>query len=390
MKKLSFTHIQSRFDHYIFHAFDASLPGLPIYRILFALIMLVMTRSQHYSWMAPFPDTFFAPPIGLTMFFQGFPPGIVFYAFDFLVLFANICLLIGYRTRTASIAFALLMILGNAWIFSFGKINHTILTILVPLVLSASGWGDRLSIDARRRQGPPPERSSWPLALLALLVGLGMLSAAIAKVATGWLDFQTQAVQGHLVSSYFGEGRQMLLADFLLAIPSPLLWELFDIGTVLFEGLFIFAVFSRYSMRVFCAMACLFHASIFFIMGIGFWANLFAYAAFFDSSWLLRVPPIRAFAQFASSWAGRVRGVHIAGVSALVFCFYTFIGNPVHETLFFIFGEVGGPMSTFLVSLAAILGTGFLGRSVLQMMSSPAFRFGNKSRDAATSHQHHS
>lgn len=99
MKHISLTYYPAKIDHYIFRAFDTCLSGLPMYRILFALSMLIMTRSQQYSWMAQFPDTFFAPPPGLTMFFRGFPPEIVFYAFDFLTLLANICLLIGYRTR---------------------------------------------------------------------------------------------------------------------------------------------------------------------------------------------------------------------------------------------------------------------------------------------------
>lgn len=390
MKHMSLSHYQTKIDHYIFRAFDACLSGLPIYRILFALGMLIMTRSQQYSWMAPFPDTFFAPPPGLTMFFRGFPPDIVFYALDFLTLLANICLLLGYRTRVASISFTLLMILGNAWFFSFGKINHTILVVLVPLVLSASNWGDRLSLDARRYQGMTPSRPSWPLALLAVIIGLGMLSAAIPKVLFGWPDLQTQAVQGHLVSRYFGDGRQMLLANYLLTIHSPLLWELFDIGTILFEGLFFLAAFSRRSMRIFCAIACLFHAGIFFVMGIGFWANLLAYAAFFNFSWLIRAQVIRSFAQVVSGWADQLRGVHIIAISALTFCCYTFLGNPIHVLLMASFGDWQMPLYTCIFALAALLGGGFLIRSIIQIIPPYHFQFISKSYHFIASQRHHS
>lgn len=388
MKHISLTRYQAKIDNYIFYAFDACLSGLPIYRILFALGMLIMTRSQQYSWMAPFPDTFFAPPPGLTMFFRGFPPDIVFYALDFLTLLANICLLLGYRTRVASISFALLMILGNAWFFSFGKINHTILVVLVPLVLSASNWGDRLSLDARRDQGLTPRRPSWPLALLAVIIGLGMLSAAIPKILFGWPDLQTQAVQGHLVSRYFGDGRQMVLADYLLSVRSPLLWELLDIGTILFEGLFILAALSRRSMRIFCAVACLFHAGIFFVMGIGFWANLLAYAAFFNFSWLMRAPALRSFPQIVAKYVDQLRGIHIVAISALTFCCYTFIGNPIHVLLTISFGDWQMPLYTGIFGLAAFLGAGFLLRSIIHTIPPYHFQFISKSYHFISSHRH--
>jgi uncharacterized membrane protein YphA (DoxX/SURF4 family) len=83
----------------------------------------------------------FNPPIGPTvLFFAGFPSARFFQALNALEIVATVFLLAGYWTRVASFSLAILLFIGNCWAFSFGKINHDIFMILIPLVMTFSNW----------------------------------------------------------------------------------------------------------------------------------------------------------------------------------------------------------------------------------------------------------
>jgi hypothetical protein len=81
------------------------------------------------------------------------------------------------RRRPCRPELAVLIVVGNSFDYSFGKIDHDILVPVVLSVMAGSGWGWRLSVDAItwRRPEPPP---GWPLALLLFVIGLSMLSRA--------------------------------------------------------------------------------------------------------------------------------------------------------------------------------------------------------------------
>ena len=103
------------------------------------------------------------------------------------VLTLTIGLLVGWKTRLVGLALAAVLFVGNSFEYSFGKINGDILLIVTLLVMSFSGWDRKFSVDAQRRtfRCAAP---CWPLALLALLIGLAMLSAAVPKATSGWLN----------------------------------------------------------------------------------------------------------------------------------------------------------------------------------------------------------
>jgi hypothetical protein len=277
-------------DRVIFEEYQTPASSLGIYRVLFAAYILLVHLPQHL-WISSFPDSFFNPPIGLTLFFTGFPGAPFLRTVNGLAILAAICMLFGYRTRIAATSFALLLLTGNYWSYSFGKINHDIFLILIPLIMQRAGWDRAYSMDAHRDafQGETKrETSAWPVALMALAVGLGMLTAAVSKAASGWLDPYSHATQAHMLHNAVVTGRITWFTERMLDVDSRVFWKFFDYATLLIEVAFLFTVIRRRAFRVVCALTCFFHLGIALTMEIAYVPNLLAYAVFFDWSILER------------------------------------------------------------------------------------------------------
>jgi uncharacterized membrane protein YphA (DoxX/SURF4 family) len=299
-----------------------------------------------YLWIAQYPDSFFDPPPGPMQLFHGFPPGAFFAALNFLLTSAVLCLLTGYRVKAASVALAGLLLVGNGWEYSFGKINHDILLVVVPLLLAAAGWERPLVPDDK---APRPRSRSWPVALLALVIGLVFFSAALPKLFSGWLNPGRQGVRVHLVLNRLQAHDDNLLADLALAWLGPIAWKTLDVFTVVLEAGFLPASLSRRMMRVFCALACVFHTGVYFLMHIFFWPNLLAYAAFVNWSNLVgHRPVLRTAARRWDRLSARVRWYHLVPASIGLGAVYVWVGNPLTLLLAFV---PGGPAP--LVCLAA-------------------------------------
>lgn len=126
----------------------------------------------------------------------------------------------------------------------------------------------------------------WPIPVFALLVGLAMLTAAIAKITTGWLNPSVSALVGHLVDNYFSTGRETVLATYLLSTNSLYLFKFLDYATLIIESAFIFSIFSLRNFRLVCAFACLFHLGVLLSMEIVFTPNILAYGIFVNWNYL--------------------------------------------------------------------------------------------------------
>jgi uncharacterized membrane protein YphA (DoxX/SURF4 family) len=151
--------------------------------------------------------------------------------------------------------------------------------------MAASDWGGAYSVDAlRRREGADPVTESWPVALAALLLGFLMLTSALPKVASGWLDPSTLAVRAHVMHYHFVAPHDGLLSTLPLQFTNDLFWKPFDYLTVFFEAGFVIAIASPRWTRLFCAAAVVFHFGIFLVFGIDFTGSVVAYAIFFEWS----------------------------------------------------------------------------------------------------------
>lgn len=269
--------------------------GLDIYRKLFALYLLLAVVPGRYAWVAQFPDAFFVPPLGPALIFSGFPPSLFFSLVHIGIAICAVLLLAGRHVVAASYLAAALLFGGNLFAYSFGKINHDILLVLAPIVL-ARAWDDN------PRAGHQPTNAQ-PLAMLALLIALGMFSAALPKIQSGWLVWDQPALLVHLARNFFVTERPSLLAEILLGVESLWVWKTLDYSTVLLEAGFLFAFLRFGLMRVFLAMACLFHVGVLIIMDIAFSSNVMVYAAFV--SWHRRA--LRRPMTWLSTFGGHVR-----------------------------------------------------------------------------------
>lgn len=295
------------------------------FRILFAAAALILWPT--YSWIASYPDAFFAPPPGPFALLSGFPPLAVLVALDVVIRVAFAMVLVGAFTRTASVAVTVLMMVGEGISFSMGKIDHSIMFVLVPLFFGIAGWGDARSLDARRqsRRGQSDAlRFAAAPRLFAAAAGVAFLTSAVVKVRGGWVDLSTQASYAYQIQQTNGGGKDDWFAPILPDVHVPVLWETLDLATVALEGLLILCVLWWRAWRVGLALICFFHLGVYLSFNISFWMNILAYAAF--------VPWSRVFAWLGRLWVRPLLAGSLAVVAASLISLLLVSGE-LHERL---------------------------------------------------------
>lgn len=266
-----------RFDDWVKRGpFTSS--DLGIYRIIYAVAALFTVPD--ISWVSEYPDFMFQAPPGPLWMLSGFPSPTVLLGLEILRSLTLIMLALGIWTRYVSIAAWVMLSLTYGLTFTLGKIDHTILLVIVPLVLAFANWGDRYSIDALRRNHEPSPQSQWPMRLLALLIGWAFFAAAMTKLLTGWLSPSSQAARGYFVLGYLTEDRTHLLARWVAAHDVAAAWEVIDWMTVLFEFSILIALPWWRAFRLTLAAATTFHLGVLLSMNIDFSNAVVAYAAF--------------------------------------------------------------------------------------------------------------
>ena len=258
---------------------------LGIYRIVYAVGALYTVPN--IAWLAEYPDFMFHPPPGPLQLLSGFPPLAVLIGLEVLRSTSLLAVGFGIWTKFASIASAVMLMSTYGLTYCLGKIDHTILLVLPPLVLAFANWGDRFSIDAWRRRKATPSRDDgpsaqeqWPLRLLGLLIGWGFFTAALTKLGTGWLSFDSQAARGYFVLAFVTENRTHWLAEWVATHDWRVAWELADWLTVAFELAILLALPWWRAFRITLAIATTFHLGVLLVMNIDFSHAVIAYGAF--------------------------------------------------------------------------------------------------------------
>ncbi|MDZ7720690.1 MAG: HTTM domain-containing protein [Balneolaceae bacterium] len=279
---------KNRFSNWIFRSFSVTPEGLALYRIFTSLFLLafLLPSTGIYSFLGSLPQDFYNPPPGPMAIFQDFPPEIVFYILHFFLVASLISLLIGFKTKFVSLSTGVIILVLKGLFYSVGKINHDLLIAVVPMVMAFSGWGKTYSVDAflNSKKIVDNKVQSWPVVLLAFMIGFMMFTAGFPKILGGWLDVGTQATYGHYFKQFFLNGRQDLLAEYAIYVENKIAWELLDYGTVLFEAGFLLAILHPKTTRIFVCFAVIFHFSTMMLLNIAFLPNFLAYAAFLNWS----------------------------------------------------------------------------------------------------------
>jgi hypothetical protein len=278
-------------DEWIFSGFSTSTEALGLFRIVYCLLIIFFLGLPNFSWIAAQPDYFFDPRLfSLQIAWSGFPSVIFFQVITVLSWLAFAFLLVGYHTKKTSYILSLLIILGKGFAYSFGKIDHDIFTWIIPLIMAESHWGESFSIDSKNHP-VKREAKSWPLALLALLLGFAFFTAAAPKMLGGWLSLETQATKAHLVYNYFVVGRQEIWSSAALAYENKWVWEAMDWTAIIFELFFAIAIFRTRWLGLAIVIALGFHWINLMLFNIAFVFNLPAYLAFLP--WKKLAAPIK-------------------------------------------------------------------------------------------------
>ncbi len=289
--------------------------GLALFRIVFAGYVLLFILPT-YGWIAEAPPAFYAPPrYSLGILFDSFPHAVFLHALSIAVIALYVALFVGFRTRVTSILITVIIILGNSFSFSFGKINHSFIVDFLPFALAFSPWGDAYSMDALRRRGhlgpPAPGKLSlsnaWPVALTALVIGFGYFSAGFEK-APIWFDLNTatHGARSWLIRGFFQTGRVEYLADFFLRLDNRWFWEVVDLLALALELGFLLAVVHVRAFRAFVLIAVGFHLANYLMLNIDFSGLYVVYLLFIPSSLVLsRLDLVRLERRLA--WIARPR-----------------------------------------------------------------------------------
>lgn len=279
----------AKFDRWVLEG-DFSALDVARFRMIYATVALFTLPNP--SHMAAFPDSTFNAPFGPFRLLQEFPPLGVLNILQWALACALVMLAVGLFTRTASVTVTVLLLVINGIQFSSGKIDHSIIFVLAPAILSFADWGRRASVDAliKREEASAPV-AQWPLRLFGVVIGVAFATAAIQKLLSGWLNPLSQATQGHFIRQFVANGRDDWLTPVFLRMNTPVLWETLDWVTILFEFAFLLAILNWRAWRIVLAVACLFHLGVLLMMNIAFYPNVVAYGAFVLWSALGHVAP---------------------------------------------------------------------------------------------------
>lgn len=310
--------IRQRYDDVLWVDHRVALEGAALFRVGFGVYVLWTGACPRVRWLASWPDALYAPPPGLPALWGGFPSAATATAVEVGCIVFVALMTLGWRTPWTSAAAGITAIVGNSMVFSTGKIDHTIFVWLVPLVMAWSGWGERLSLDARRRPVTPRTHTPGPpVAALTMLLGVGFLTAALPKLAGGWLDPSTQAAQRFFRADQALLDRTHLLADAANALSWPWLWELADIATVALELAVPCAVLSPRLFRRLLAPLAVFHLVNLLVLNISFSATVVIYL-------LISLPavdrrPLLVLCGHAERWWPAIVGATVIGVVGVLY-----------------------------------------------------------------------
>ena len=339
MRRLFETYV--RWLHTIYATFDVGALG--IFRIFYAFIMLFVGLIP-YERISSFAPQLYDPKASLAVFFD-LPAPWFFLFLDYLIPILLVLLLFGFKTRWSSLLLGLAFIVGNSFLYSFGKINHgNLLSSVLPLIMAFSNWGDAYSIDSRA--GKEIRNESWAICLLSLVIGFGMFTAGIQKLGGGWLDINFLAIKYHIFNNYLN-GRGGVLMEHVIQIDSVFFWEFMDWLIVLFELGLLVAVINRRLYAVWISFGMLFHLGVFLILEITFYKNFIPYLLFINWTLFISVMGIRRAIDKIKHWLR----IEVMLVMVLLICVLKIVfGSPYVSNIF----DLGGTVHNVVLSFFGV------------------------------------
>lgn len=323
------------YSHLLFEEYRLSYEALALYRILFAAAYIVLLGVPSFTWMSQIAPYFFEPQTFniARWLVSGIPSFGVLLLLDGIVLLTLVGILFGFRTKLMSWGLTLSLLIGYTIQYSLGKIDHTIILVVVPAIMSFSGWEKCFSLDARRV--PRPVEGSpdgYVPFLMALVLGFGIFTASVPKLFGGWLLPDQSAVVYQFYARYYAFGGPAPLAPLFMGDIPAWAWKVGDYSAVLFEFLFFPAVLNKRVFQWFCGAAIVFHVANLLVLDIIFTSNLLVYLLFLRWSLVLHLARQYRLSDRLSSWPTYrnfllVLALVVVQYYGCVYAFNTFIGE---------------------------------------------------------------
>jgi uncharacterized membrane protein YphA (DoxX/SURF4 family) len=255
-------------------------------RIAAGLWVLLAYPVDGLRTIARLPPSFWEPPISPLRFLDAPPSDVVLILIGVVMTVSTVLLVIGWRTPVAGLVAGLSLTLAQTLGEGYGAPRHRMILPTMLILMSASGWGNRFSVDALRGRTTRPR--SWPIAVTLLFLAVSMFMAAWPKITTGWLDPSFSAVQGHALWAIHWRDVTPVLAE-PLSRSRLMPWELVDIATVALESAFIVAVWRARWTRGLLLAAVAFHVGILLVLDIAFSENVLVYLVAFPLTFAVAV-----------------------------------------------------------------------------------------------------
>lgn len=283
----------TRFWERVGRATEADAESLACFRVFYCT-MLLCFWAPYFGWINRVPAGFFDPPVlSFAKLFKTFPPAPFFALLDGVLLISLVFMAVGFLTRWFTAAYLIGTIVGQSFEYSFGKIDHSMVGLVILIGMLIADWGRAGSVDAllgRVAESPTARLGRQRgLALFAVLLTFGMLTAGLPKVVD-WLDFDA-TTSGFLRWYYPNRdalGRTYLLAGLVPRAPLFLL-EIGDYSAIILELCgFVALLSSARWFRIWLATATLFHVLNDLTLNITFLGQFLTYTAFVN--WRMSAP----------------------------------------------------------------------------------------------------
>ena len=255
-------------------------------RIVYGLFILLFFNPS-FAWIGGVPQGLFRPKFfSFSNLFNGFPSYNSLLILEVLLIICAFGILLGIKARLVGIAFTVICLIGNSFSYSFGKVDHgNIMLLVFTLGLSFTNWGVYNALVPDRRVSQ--SRQNKILAVLAVILCFGMFTAGFEK-ALYWIDFdlQTGGFLRWFYNGFYTNGRDYLLAPAVTKLP-PQIFELADYFAVIFELTPLLAIFlGKKWWWGWLLVASTFHLANTLLLNISFTAHAPVYLTFISLSWL--------------------------------------------------------------------------------------------------------
>ena len=276
------THIIKRFDNWLFDSYKLNAQHWGLFRIFYALFMLAILGLPQLTYLAELPDMFFHPPrISIGQFASGYPAYGFLKTIGLLIVAAYLCILFGYRTRTASVAGAVLAVFAKTFVYSTGQINHDFMVWMVPIAGAFANWGAAYSLDAQlSTEEDRANVHNWPIVILVIAFSFALALSGYHKYLGGWAHPDLLAVKQWFIRNHIVIQREYLLGPYFLTFDNDFFWKSLDYLTLIFEIGILAGILFPKVFRIFLLVTVGFHSCNLLLLNIDFSFNFAFYALF--------------------------------------------------------------------------------------------------------------